>query len=132
MTLHLQECLDLADCKIFPIPLGDQLVKGAEKFVGILKNLPLIQCLACAGDDLCEKVERVDVLEDVGLSVGDENHVQFVERLVNKADIILLYGCMLSSSVCQLRERRQEGLNSRPLHLSELPGHDCFTPAGAD
>jgi hypothetical protein len=57
-------------------------------------------------------MKRVDVLEDVGLAVGDENHVELVERLINEAHIILLNSRMLSSSICQLWESCKQGFHS--------------------
>jgi hypothetical protein len=46
------------------------------------------------------------------LAVGDENHVELVERLVNESDIVLLDGGVLGAAVGLLGERRQESLNS--------------------
>ena len=44
-------------------------------------------------------MERVDVLEDVGLAVGNEDHVQLVERLVDEANVVLLDSGVLRSAV---------------------------------
>lgn len=75
MTLHLQEGLDLADRQVFSVTQGDQLIEGAQEFIGVLEDFPLIQALARRGDDLGKEMQRVNVLEDVGLAVGDEHHV---------------------------------------------------------
>lgn len=132
MTLHLQERLDLADGQVLSVSQSDQLVKGAKQLVGILENLPLFQALARAGHNLGEEVERVDVLEDVGLAVGDEDHVELVEGLVDETDIVLLDGGVLRAAVGQLGERGEEGFDARPGHLAELSREDSFAPAGAD
>lgn len=132
MRLHLKEGLDLADGQVLPVTKGHQLVKGAEKFVGILDNLPLVEALACAGDNLREQVEGVDVLEDVRLSVGDEDHVELIERLVDKAHIVLLNGGVLGTAVGQFREGREEGFDAGSWHLPELAGEDSFPASGAD
>lgn len=132
VRLHLQEGLDLADGQVLPVAQSNQLVEGAEELVGISHDLALIESLAGARDDLGEEVERVNVLEDVGLAVRDEHHVELVEGLVHEADIVLLDGRVLSASVGQLGERCQETLNARPGHLAELPGEDSFTAAGTD
>lgn len=110
MTLHIQERLDLAHREVLAVTQCNQLIKGAEQLVGILDDFPLVQSLACAGDDLGEQVQRVDVLEDVGLAVGDEYHVELVERLVDESNIVLLDGGVLRAAVRQLGERREEGL----------------------
>jgi hypothetical protein len=77
-------------------------------------------------------VERVDVLQNVGLAVRDENHVQLVERLVHESDIILLDGRVLSAAIGVLGERGEESFDARARHLPELPRKDSFPPAGTD
>lgn len=132
MTLHVEEGLDLANGQVLSISQGDELVKGAEELVGILDNFPLVEALACAGHDLGEQVQGVDVLEDVGLAVGDEHHVEFVEGLVYEADIVLLDGCVLGAAVGEFGERRQESLYPRSWHLPKLSGEDSFPSTGAN
>lgn len=104
MAFHLQEGLDLAERQVFPVPEGDKLVEGAEQLVGILHNLPLVQGLACARNDLGEEVEGIDVLQDIALSVGDEDHVKLIEGLINEANVVLLDGGMLGPRIGELRE----------------------------
>jgi hypothetical protein len=104
VTFHLQECLDLADCQVFPISKSDQLIKCTEQLVCILHDLSLIQALACACNDLGEEMEGVDVLEDIGLAVRDQDHIEFVEGLVDKSNVVLLHGRMLGTAVGQFWE----------------------------
>lgn len=132
MALHLQEGLDLADGQVLPVSQGDQLVESAEQLIGILDDLPFVQALARAGDNLGEEMERIDVLEDVGLAVGDEDHVELVQGLVDKTDVVLLNCGMLRTAVGQLGERGEESFDARPGHLAELSREDSFAPAGAD
>lgn len=132
MTFHLQEGLDLTNGQILPVTQGDQLIEGAEQLEGILQDLALLQALASTGDDLGKEMQRVDVLEDVGLAVGDEDHVELIEGLVDESDIVLLDGRMLCPAVCELREGGEEGFDARPGHLAELSRKDSFAPAGAD
>lgn len=56
MTLHFQECLDLTDGQVLPVPKGDQLIEGAQELEGILQDFTLLQTLAGAGDDLGKEV----------------------------------------------------------------------------
>ena len=105
MGLHLEESLDLADGQVLAVAQGDQLIESAEQFVGISEDFALVQTLACAGDHLGKEMERVDVLQNVGLAVGDEDHVQLVQGLVDKADVVLLDRGMLRARVGQFRER---------------------------
>ena len=121
MTLHLQECLDLADGQILPVTQSDQLVEGAEEFVGISEDLALVQALASASNDLGEKVKRVDILENVGLLVGDEHHVKLIQGLIDKSNIVLLDGSVLCSGVGGLGEGGEKGFDARPLHVMKGP-----------
>lgn len=66
-------------------------------------------------------MQAVDILQDVGLLVGNEDNVQLVQWLVHKADIVLLDRRVLRSGLRQLRKRREERFNSRPRNLAELP-----------
>ena len=132
MTLHLEECLDLTDRQVLPIPEGDQFIKGTEDVEGMLEDFAFVQALAYAADNLGEEVEGVDVLEDVGLLVRDEDHVELVERLVDEADIVLLDGGMLCSGVCGLGESGEESFDARPLHIVKRSGKDGLAAAGAD
>ena len=132
MRLHLQEGLDLADGQVLPVAKRDQLVECAKQLVGIAEDLAFVQALACAGNDLGEEVEGVDVPQDVGLAVGNKHHVQLIKGLVDEADVVLLHRRVLGARVGQLGERSQESLNSRPGHLAELSREDSLAPAGAD
>jgi len=71
-------------------------------------------------------------LENVGLAVGDQNHVELVQRLVYEADVVLLHGSMLGAAVGQFRERCQQCLYPGPWHLAELPREDGLAAPGAD
>lgn len=75
MTLHFQEGLDLSKGQILSVPQSDQFIIGTEQFESIAQNLPLIQALTDAGGDLGEKVETVDVLQDVRLAVRNQDNV---------------------------------------------------------
>lgn len=122
----------MADVEVLAVAEGNELVESAEQLVGIAQDFSLVEGLAGASDDLGKEVEGVDILEDVGLLVGDEHHVELVQWLVDKADIVLLDRSMLRSALGKLREGRKQGLYSRSWHLSELSGKDSFTPAGAN
>ena len=107
MTLHLQEGLDLSERQVLPIPLRHQLIESAQKLKRMLEDFPLVQTLADACHHLGEQVERVDILEDVGLAIGDKDHVELVEGLVDITDIVLLDRGMLSTGVGELGEGGQ-------------------------
>lgn len=57
---------------------GDNFVEGIDKFEGILEDFLFVEVFVSVGNDLGEEVEGVDVLEDVGLFVGDEYYVEFI------------------------------------------------------
>ena len=104
MTFHLEKRLNLAERQVLSITQSNKLIEGAEQFVGISKNLPLVQGSANARHDLRKKMQRIDVLQDVRLPVGDEDHVKFVEWLVDIAHVVLLHGGVLRARVGKLWE----------------------------
>lgn len=122
MAFHLEEGLDLADGEVLPVTERHQLIEGAEQFVGISEDFALVEALAGAGDNLGKKVERVDVLEDVGLLVGDEDHVQLVQGLVDESDIVLLDNGVLGARVGGLGERGEESFDAGALDVVEGAG----------
>lgn len=132
MTLHLQERPDLAYGEVFPIPERNQLIESADELIRISKNLPLVEASAGAGHDLGEQVQRIDVLQNVGLLVGDKHHVQLIQRLVNESDIVLLNGRMLCARIRRLGEGCQEGFDARPLDVVECPREHGLAATGAD
>jgi hypothetical protein len=107
VAFHLEECLDLAKREVLAVAEGDKFVKGAEEFVGISDDFPLIEASTGTGDDLGKQVERIDVLQDIGLAIGDEDHIELVERLIDEADIVLLDGGVLGTRVGELGEGRK-------------------------
>lgn len=66
------------------------------------------------------------------MAVGDEDHVQLVQGLVDEADIVLLDGRVLGAAVGEFGERGEEGFNSGSLHLTELAREDGLAAACAD
>lgn len=132
MTFHLQEGLNLTDGQVLPVSQCNELIEGTKQLISILYNFPFVQALASTGNNLGEKMQGVDVLEDIGLAVGNEDHVELVERLVYEADIVLFDGSVLGSTVGKLGEGGEESFDSRPGHLAELSREDSFAPAGAN
>ena len=49
-------------------------------------------------------MQRVNVLQDIRLSVGDEDHVKFVEWLVDITNVVLLHGSVLCARIRELWE----------------------------
>lgn len=78
-----------------------------------------------------EESERLQVLQDVAVLGGDEDHVELLQRLVHVADAVGFYEGVLLARVHQFRERRQEALDTRPGHFHKLPGHDGLPGLGA-
>jgi len=126
MTLHVKKSLDLAECEILSVAQRDQLVKCTEQLERIAKNLPFVQALAYAAYYLCEKMQGVDVLQDIRLAIRDEDHVQLVQRLIDEANVVLLDSRVLRPRIGQLWERSQQSLNPGSLHLSKLPRKDSL------
>lgn len=77
-------------------------------------------------------MERIDVLEDIGLAVGDEDHVELVQWLIHKSNIILFNCSMLGTGISQFGEGGKQSFDSRPLHFTELSREDSLASPGAD
>lgn len=131
VALHLQESLNLRQREVFPIAQCHQLIECAQQLEGIAGNLPFVQALANAGGHLSKQVQAINVLEDVGLAVGDQDDVQFIQWLVHEADVVLFDSGVLSSGIRKLGERGEQGLNARPSNFAELAREDRFTSASA-
>lgn len=112
MRLHLQESFDLSNSKVLAIPKGDKLVEGAQQFVGIAQDFPLVQAPACAGNNLSKQMKRINVLKNIRLTVGDQDHVELIQRLIYESNVILLDGSVLGSCISQLGERGQQSFDS--------------------
>lgn len=77
-------------------------------------------------------MERIDILQNVGLAVCDEDHVELVKRLVDESDIILFDSGVLGARVGELREGGKEGFNSGSGHLTELSRENSFPTPRTD
>ena len=104
MTFHLKKSLDLAERQVLPVSQSNKLIEGAEQLVGIAKNFPLVQGFADARHDLGKKMQGIDILQYIGLPIGDENHVKFIEWLIDIAYVILLHSSVLRARVGELWE----------------------------
>ena len=124
MRLHLENAANLGDVDVLAIPEADDLIKGTEELKAVAEHGGLIERSAEVGDGAGEEVEGVNVLENVGVLVGDEDHVEVLERLVDEADGIGLDRGVLGASTDQLGEGGKKSLNARPRHVAELSRDD--------
>lgn len=132
VALHLHKRLDLAHGQVLAVALRHQLVERAQQLKGIARDLALVERLAQPCHHLREEVQRVDVLQNVGLEVRDKNHVQLIEGLVDEADVVLLDGGVLRAAVGKLGEGGEEGFDAGPGHLPKEAREHGFAASGAD
>lgn len=78
-----------------------------------------------------EESERLQVLQDVAVLGGDEDHVELLQRLVDVADAVGLHEGVLLARVHQFGEGGEEALDARPRHFHKLPGYDGLSGLGA-
>jgi len=95
MTLHLQNTPHLHEIDLFPIPHTDDLIKRSKQLKTLFLNFTLISCTTHIRNDACEEVEGIDILEDVGGFVSDEEDVEVFEGLIDITDLSGFDGCML-------------------------------------
>lgn len=68
-----------------------------------------------------EQSERLQVLQDVAVLGGDEDHVELLQWLVHIADTVCFHKGVLLARVHQFGECSQETFNTRPGHFHKLP-----------
>lgn len=110
MTLHLQHVAHLHEVDLFPVSHAHDLVERAQQIECVLDNLALLRTPAHIRDHAREQMESLDVLEDVGRLVGDEENVEVFQGLVDIANVGGLNGSMLRAGWDEFREGREERL----------------------
>lgn len=101
---------------------GHNLISGHKKKQKVSPKFPYH-----AG----EESECLQVLQDVAVLGGDEDHVEFLQRLVNIAHAVCFHKGVLLACVHQLWERGQETLDTCPGHFNKLPRYDGLAGLGA-
>lgn len=131
-TFHLQECFDLRERQILSVSQCHQLIICAEQLERIAEDLSFVETLADACGHLRKEMQTVDVLQNVRLTIGNENHVELIQWLVHKSHIVLFDRSMLGLRVRKLGERGQESFNARARNIPKLARKNSFTSAGTD
>ncbi len=78
-----------------------------------------------------EESECLQVLQDVAVLGGDEDHVEFLQRLVHIANTVCFHKGVLLARVHQFRECSQETLDARPGHFHKLSRYNGLSGLGA-
>ena len=78
-----------------------------------------------------EESECLQVLQDVAVLGGDEDHVEFLQRLVHIANTVRFHKGVLLARVHQFRECSQETLDTCPGHFHKLPRYNGLAGLGA-
>lgn len=78
-----------------------------------------------------EKSEGLEVLQNVTVLGGDEDHVELLQRLVHVSNAVRFHKRVLLACVHQFRESSQKTLDSCSGHFDKLPRHDGLTGLGA-
>lgn len=87
----------------------------------------------CKGCNKANKQgEGRDVLEDIAALIGDEEHIELFEWLVDETDIICLHGGMLRVDRDELWERSKETVDARSRDGPELAREEGLSAPGAD
>lgn len=95
MRLHLEDGSDLCEVDILPVSQGYDLVECTEKLKAVSKDGCFVKGSADVGSDAGEEMKGVDVLENVRVLVGDEDHIEVLKRLIDEANGVCLDGGML-------------------------------------
>lgn len=80
VALHLAVLLDLHDGDVLLVPQRDDLVKGEDEVEGISAHGLLLKRLAELRHQLRQQAQRLQVLQNVTLLVGDDQQVEALRR----------------------------------------------------
>ena len=108
MTLHFQDAFNLHEVDLLPPTQTYNLVERAEQLECMLRDFALLGGPAQIGHNAGKEVQGLDILENVGCLVGDEQDVEFFQRLVDIADVERFDRSMLSVGGDKLGERGQK------------------------
>lgn len=86
MRLHFCNGTDLSQRDVFSVSQGDDLVKHGDELECPVENFLFVDRAAIFGEGTGKEMERVNVLQDVGGLVGDEDHVEFFHGLIDVSD----------------------------------------------
>ena len=130
VAVHLQHAAHLGQGHVLPVAEADDLVKRLQDLEARQEDVVLVQRVALVAHRAGQEMQRVNVLQDVGVLRRDEDHVQILKRLVYVAHRVRLHRRVLRVRGDELRERRQQRLDPRAGHLPELAGnHRCILSA---
>ena len=104
----------------------DDLVEGEDEIEGGAADALLVGLLLrVLGEDLAEESQDVEVLEDVGRLVGDEEEVQLslLHGGVHVPDVLGLDVRVLGARADELGERGEQALDANARHRDVLARH---------
>lgn len=67
-------------CDVLLVPVGDDFVEGEYEVEGRLADGLLVRGSRKVRHDLCQKAKGLQVFQDVGVEVGDEQQVQVLQE----------------------------------------------------
>jgi hypothetical protein len=126
VTLHFQHAPHLSQRHLLPVAQANDLIKCTEQIESIFENFPFFCVSTHVGHDAGDQMQSFDVLKDVRGLVGDQDDVQFFQRLVDVSDFGGFDGRVLGVGRNEFREGGQEGFDPSSRHVSELArNHGC-------
>lgn len=127
MTFHFHDVADAVQVHLFAVAHTDYLVEAAQDFKAPGEHLGLCQAPSAEiASHSREKMERVDILEDIALPIGENDEPEIIEGLVDIADSRswIVDDSVLRRRRHKLGERGEKRFEASAWQLAELAGDD--------
>jgi hypothetical protein len=94
--IHGKSSLNLAQSDGFTITKGDDIIEGEEDFEGVLLDVRFVQTMnTYINDNFMNETDGLEVLDDVGVLVGDKDEVHGFEGEIDVAYEFVFDKCVL-------------------------------------
>mmetsp|Transcript_6455 Transcript_6455/g.27161 ORF Transcript_6455/g.27161 Transcript_6455/m.27161 type:complete len:503 (+) Transcript_6455:441-1949(+) len=123
VRVHLEVLPNGAQIDVLAVPARrDDLVEREHEVEHLLRDALLGVAAGDFGHDLGEEAERVEVFDDVGGLVGDEQKEDLLDGLPDVSDRVGLdEGVLLVARAHEFGEGGEEALDTQTVHLDKLP-----------
>ena len=126
MTLHLQHAPHLRQRHLLSVAQAYDLVECAKQIESVFNNFPFFCVSAHVRHDAGNQVQRLNVLEDIGGLVRDQEDVKFLQRLVDVSNLGGFDRRVLGVCRDEFWEGGQKGFDPGSRHVAELArNHGC-------
>src|SRR5690606_1109484 len=106
-------------------------IESEDELIGVVHDFVFVGASTIFWNEFRHQMQSVEILHDVALLVGDDEHVERFDGLVEVANGVGLNEGVLLLEAHELRESSQQSLDSDSAHLYEESGDQSFTGLSA-